>query len=415
MTKSLASSSGSKKDFLWNAIGLTLNAANSLFFLIVVRFINGLDVAGIFTYAFALCIFLYTFTLFYNRSFQVSDIKNKFSFNDYLTCRLATSIVGFLAILIFALINQFSLFEIGIILLLAGFRIIEAISDCFYGAIQKKGKLYQTGISLSIKAVLGLTIFATVDFLTKDLNLSILSLVILNILVFIFYDLKCFHQLYHAHIRPSFSNLKSIIKSCLPVFIFSALAIYLSNCQKYILPYFEPDDIQAIFGILIMPATILGLIGSYLINPFINIFTLHHHKHNYTAFAASCKKILLALFGIGILIFIACYFAGIPLLELIFQLDLKSYQWPLQLIIMASIFYAMAMIASSLLTSLGENRRQTYVYLIASIVATILALALIPSLGIQGAIYSFLISSAILIILYLGLLQLKIYGAKNVK
>ncbi|MBR3172505.1 polysaccharide biosynthesis C-terminal domain-containing protein [Candidatus Saccharibacteria bacterium] len=413
MTKSLKSKNNSKKDFVWNAIGLTLNACNSLFFLIVVRFVNGLDIAGIFTYAFALCIFLYAFAIYFNRSFQVSD--SKYSFNDYLTCRTMTSIISFIAIFIFAIINQFSGFEIAIVLLLSGFRIVEAISDCFYGAIQEKNRLYQTGISLSLKAIFGLLIFFIVDWLTHDLALSIVALIIINLLFFCFYDLKNYRKLYTNKIKLDFTHLKSILKTALPIVIFSALAIYLSNCQKYVLPYFESDEIQAIFGILIMPATVLGLVGSYLINPFINKFTLHHQQKNYAQYISSAQKLLVSLAGIGLIALVICYFIGIPLLELIFQIDLAIYLWPLQLIILASIFYAAAMIISSLLTILGENRRQTYIYLIASIVATVVAILLIPPLGIFGAVYSFLISSVVLIILYLILLQRKLYGAKNDK
>jgi len=402
-----------KKDFLWNAIGLTLNACNSLFFLIVVRFINGLDIAGIFTYAFALCVFLYAFAIYYNRSFQVSDTKFKFS--DYLTCRVVTSIVSLIAILLFALINNFGVFEISIILLLSGFRIVEAISDCFYGAIQKKRKLYQTGISLSLKAIFGLLALFVVDLLTHDLALALIALIIVNLFFFFFYDLRCYRKLYTTKIRLDFTHLGPILKVCLPIFIFSGLAIYLSNCQKYALPYFESNDIQAIFGILIMPATVLGLIGSYLINPFINLFSLHHQQKNYTNFITSAKKLLLSMAGIGILIFLICCPIGIPLLELIFQLDLSVYWWAFQLIILTSIFYASAMIISSLLTILGENRRQTYIYFLAALTATITAVILIPLYGIFGAVYSFLISGSLLIILYFVLLQLKLHRIQNVK
>ena len=407
--------SSSKKDFVWNAIGLTLNACNSLFFLIVVRFINGLDVAGIFTYTFALCIFLYTFVIYYNRPFQVSDHQNKFSFNDYFSCRIATSLLGLIFILSFALINNFGPFEIGVVLFLSCFRIIEAISDCFYGAIQKKGKLYQTGISLSLKAIFGLAVFAIIDWLTKDLILALFALVFINLLFFFTYDLHNFRKLYTTKIRLNFGRLKPILKKGLPIFIFSTLAIYLSNCQKYILPYYEPNDIQAIFGILIMPATILGLIGSYLINPFINTFTLHHTQKNYDKFTSSAKKILLSMTGIGIIALIVCYFIGIPLLNFIFQLDLFAYHDSLQLIVLASLFYAMALIISSLLTILGENRRQTYIYFFTSLIATIIAIIFIPMFGIYGAVNSFLISSITLIILYLVFLQIKIHGVKNVK
>lgn len=403
------------KDFIWNATGLTLNACNSLFFLIVVRFVNGLDVAGIFTYTFALCIFLYTFIIYYNRSFQVSDTKNKFSFNKYLTCRIITSIISLVFILIFALINHFSFLEIGIVLLLTSFRIVEAISDCFYGAIQKKHQLFKTGISLSLKAILGLLFFLIIDLLTKNLLLALLALVIVNLALFFLYDIRVYRKLYTDRIKLDFTHLKPIFKACLPIFIFSALAIYLSNCQKYILPYFESDEIQAIFGILIMPATVLSLVGSYLINPFINLFSHHHEQKDYTSYIKSTKKLLISMGGIGALALLVCYFIGIPLLELIFQLNLSAYQGALMLIVLASIFYAMTMIFSSLLTILGENRRQTYLYFIAALIATAMAIILIPLSGIFGAVYSFLISSFVLVVLYVCLLQLKLKKVKNVK
>lgn len=407
--------SSTKKDFIWNAVGLTLNACNSLFFLIVVRFINGLDIAGIFTYAFALCVFVYSFMIYYNRSFQVADTKNRFAFNEYFTFRVTTSIIGFLLLVIFIIINQSSIFEATIILLLSGFRIVEAISDCFYGAIQKKDKLYQTGISLSLKALLGLLAFFVVDYTTNNLPFAILALIIVNVIFLFAYDIPNYRKLYSNKINLTTKNLKNLLTATLPIFIFSALGIYLSNCQKYILPYYESDEIQAIFGILIMPATVLGLVGSYLINPFINIFSKHHSQKNYSAFISSTKKLLTALALIGVLALVVCFLIGIPLLQAVFQVDLTTYHLTLELIILASIFYAATMIISSLLTIMGENRRQTYIYFFAAIIATVTAIILIPSLSINGAVYSFLLSSFVLIMLYAILLQFKLHGVKNVK
>lgn len=403
------------KNFIWNALGLTLNSANSFFLLMAVRYINGLDIAGIFTYAFALCALEYTLASYYNRSFQVSETKNNYSFNDYLSCRAITSIISLVLLIVFAIISHLSVFEISVILSLSSFRLVEVVSDCFYGAIQKKDKLYQTGISLSIKAIIGLITFIVTDYLTSNLIVATTALATINLIIFFIYDLKNFRKLYQEKIRLNFTKSLSLFKSCFPILIFSALAIFLSNCQKYILPLFVPDDIQAIFGILIMPATVLGLIGAYLINPFINIFSSHHQQKKYVDFAQFAKKILLAITGIGAFALIICHFAGIPLLQLIFQLNLSEYQLALELIILASIFYAIALIISSLLTILNENRRQTYIYLISAISATISGFLLIPSFGIYGAVYSFLISSCILTSLYVILLQLTIHKAKHEK
>ena len=42
-----------RKNFIWNVLGTGLNAFNSLFFMIIVTRLNGVDQAGIFTIAFS--------------------------------------------------------------------------------------------------------------------------------------------------------------------------------------------------------------------------------------------------------------------------------------------------------------------------------------------------------------------------
>lgn len=397
------------KNFIWNAIGLTLNSFNSLFFLIAVRYINGVDIAGIFTYAFALCALFYIISIYYNRSFQVSDAKNKFSFGDYFACRIVTSITSFAAIIVFCLINQCDFFTTAVISLLMLFRIIEAISDCFYGAIHKKSHLYQTGISLAAKAILGLGAFVLADILTHNLLIAISALILINIIIFFVYDTKNYRKLYQEKLSFRSKNLKSILKTCFPVFLFSILSLYLANCQKYVLPYFDSNEAQTIFGILIMPATILSLIGSYLINPVLDTLTNHYESKNIKAYIKLSQKTLLLLLGVGVLAILASYFFGIPVLELIYHLDLSAYQLTLVLIVIASIFFAIAMIISSLLTVIKENRRQTYIYIVTSIFATIISIFLIEHSGIIGAAYAFLFSSIVLVILYIILLQVKLH------
>lgn len=394
-----------RKDFIWNALGLTLNSLNSLFFLIVVRYINGMDIAGIFTYAFALCTFFYVISVYFNRSFQVSDSKNRFSFNDYLSTRVILSVLSFLLIFIFALINRFGIFEISVIMLLMIFRLTESISDCFYGAIHKKSKLYQTGFSLSLKAVLGLLAFFLTDLITKNILISIGSLSIVNIIIFFLYDLKNYRKLYNEKIKLNLNHLKQILKSCFPVFLFQLLSLYLANCQKYILPYFEPNESQTILGILIMPATLLSLVGSYLINPVLKPLTNHFRNHDFKNFVSLSKKVLSFLTILGIFVLVICYFFGIPFLNLLYNLNLNQYNLPFTAIILGSIFFAASLIISNFLTVLKENIRQTYIYIITVVIDTIISILLIKDFGISGAAYSFTISGSIILILYIFLFQ----------
>ena len=77
-----------KKNFIWNTIGLTANAFNSLFFLIAVRFFNGVEIAGTFSYSFSRCALLYVVAMFYTRAYQIANYNNSKKISDFFTFRL---------------------------------------------------------------------------------------------------------------------------------------------------------------------------------------------------------------------------------------------------------------------------------------------------------------------------------------
>ena len=73
-----------KKNVIWNMIGTTANAFNSLFFMIIVTRINGLKDSGVFTLAFSLaCLFCFIGN-YEGRVFQVTDVKQDFSNKEYI-------------------------------------------------------------------------------------------------------------------------------------------------------------------------------------------------------------------------------------------------------------------------------------------------------------------------------------------
>ena len=77
-----------KKDFVWNTLGSLIHAFNSLFFLIIVTRINGLENSGIFSYAFTISNIFLIVATFGGRNYQITDIKKEFSDNVYKNFRL---------------------------------------------------------------------------------------------------------------------------------------------------------------------------------------------------------------------------------------------------------------------------------------------------------------------------------------
>lgn len=388
------------KDFVWNAVGLTLNAFNSLFFLIVVRYINGMDEAGIFTYAFSLCCLFYVFACFFNRTFQIINESDKYSFSDFLSARLIFSGGTLILILVFAIINGFSLLKIMTIVLLMVFRAIEAISECIYGEMQKEDKLYKTGVSLTLKAISGLALFALIDYFTKDMLLGVVGIILANVLIFIFYDGVNFRKIAKEKFVFSTKNVGQILKISMPVMIFTALGAYLANCPKYFMTYFESNEMQTIFGILVMPASVLSLASSYLINPFVAKLDALKKEKELGEFKKTTISIVSIMAGIGALAVGVCYVIGIPVLNFIYNLELGEYKSLLILAVIAAVFYAISGIISNFLTILDENKKQTVIYAITSVIATVLTFLFTMSSGMSGAVWAYLAGGVVLMFGY---------------
>lgn len=390
------------KNFAWNTIGLTFYSFVSLALLIIVKRINGIDTAGIFTYAFSLSTLFFYVALYYSRVYQIANYDGNKNFNQFVSMRILTCIASLIIIVIFSIISGFSFEKIAIIALLMLFRIIDALSDTFYGYLQERGNLYRSGISYTLKSLIGFFAFTIIDYITKNLYLSIMTLVLVNAILLIFYDYRNYKIISsNTKLKFDFSNNKLILKEAFPIFIFSFLSIYLANSQKYVLTYYAKESLQTIFGIIIMPATVLSLIGNYLIIPFVDKLNKCYKEKDIDRFYSISYKILLILFGTGIIGTIAAYFLGIPVLNLIYDVKIDKYLGLLVLIIVASTMVAMSMIISNLLIILKKNSIQLKMYVVISILATILNVVLIKKFSIDGAVFSYMIVYLIMLITYL--------------
>lgn len=388
-----------KKNFIWNVIGLSFNSFISLFLLIIVKRINGLGTAGIFTYAFSLCCLFFIISSFYSRTFQVSEYKREYSFNDYFIARLIFDVISFILVIIFSFISGFDKYKIIVIALLMLYKSIEAICDSIFGQMQIEGNLYKTGISYTLKAIIGLLAFLIIDIFTKDLLLSIVGLFLANVIVLFAYDIPSL-EINFPELKFNKEKFKKLFLITFPVFLYTFLQSYLSNSQKMVMTYFIDNEHQTIFGILIMPATMLLLVGNYIIMPFINDLTDKFKNKKYKEFDRVVNKICLSVFAIGILCVLAGYFLGIPVLNFIYNIELSEYRLMLVVILFGAIFNSIIIILSNILTVLTINKKQTIIYIIMSVVATLITMFMAYNYKIEGLCYSFLIVFALLFVIY---------------
>ncbi len=389
-----------KRDFLWNLIGTSINSFNSLFFMIVINHINLKSEAGVFTYAYSLICLFFIVATFYNRVYQISK-SDKFGSKDFIFYRVLSSLLTILIVFLFSIINGYNLFKLSVIMLICLFRMIEAISDAVYGVLQNNGYLYKSGISLSLKGVLGLIGFTLIDYFTKSITLSLIGLIIVNVVLSYFYDYRNVKKYLSGKIN--FGNILLIFKETLPIFIYSFLAMYVANICKYMLDYFDTAEAQNIFGIIFMPSTVIGLCSAYIVVPIITNLNDLLKSKKYKEFNKLVSKMMIILVGIGVLSIICAYILGIPVLNILYGMDLGDYKNLLLLVLVGATFYTLSNVYSQVLVLLHVHKMQTLIYVVMSIVSTLICYFLISSYKLSGSVYSYVIFMFILLILYLVL------------
>lgn len=200
------------RNFIWNMLGSGLASFNSLFFMMAITRINGLEAAGVFSITFATASIFYTFALYSGRGCHTTDIERKIKDKDYIVSRMITCILTFIGILVFAQVLDYNNDKKIILVLLSLWRIIEAFCDVLYGVMQKNGELHKVGISLLVKGILGLFFFILVDSITKNLIYSCTVLVLISISVMVCYDIRQAKKYIKKEEKATAHNIKAIYR-----------------------------------------------------------------------------------------------------------------------------------------------------------------------------------------------------------
>ena len=96
-----------KLNAIWNTLGITVNSFNSLFFLIIINRVNGVEIAGIFSFAFSIACLLFIVGIYAGRTYQVSDINENLNNYEYLVHKYITCTMMFLIAIVFIIVQKY--------------------------------------------------------------------------------------------------------------------------------------------------------------------------------------------------------------------------------------------------------------------------------------------------------------------
>lgn len=388
-----------RKNFIWNIVGTTFNSFNSLFFMIIVTRVNGTTDAGIFTLAFSTACILYIIGVYAGRIFQVTE-KEKINDKEYIINRITTTVLMMIISIAFVFIKGYEIYKAAIFIIICLYKALEAFSDVLYGVLQKNNLLHKVGKSFFAKAILGLIAFFIIDIVFKNLIIASLMIVFANLLVIFVYDIPNILEVVDKNEKAEMKNIFRIYKTGFFIFAISFLGLYIMNAPKYAIDDFLSEHIQAIYGIIIMPATVIGLFAQFIIHPYLTTIVDLYQEQKIKEIKKLVRKIIVAIIILGVICIIGAYLLGIPVLELIYGIELEVYRLNLVCIILASTLSVIGTIYSSVLTTIRKTFVQFVIYCILTIIAVISSYLLTKFFDINGATGAYFIIMSLQFLLY---------------
>ncbi len=147
-----------------------------------------------------------------------------------------------------------------------------------------------------------------------------------------------------------------------------------------------------------MPATVMGLLCQFIIQPILNKLAECMEIRNENELKMLIFKILKIIIGLGVTAIIIAYFCGIPVLKIVYGIELTEYLLPFIIIMIGAVLYSIELFLSTVLIAMRKTFLQAILYLLVSVISTVIAYVLVERYSILGASIGYFITMLIITI-----------------
>ena len=385
-----------RKNFIWNTLGAGSNAFHSPLFLMIVSRVLGIREAGFFALAFTTGVLLSNIGLFNVRSYQITDYNRSHSDAAYMSARIVTTTLMILAVLVYSLTKISDPSQFALVLLLGLWRVPEVLSDVIHGTLQMNKRLDLAGKSLLIRAILGIAVFTLSVGLYKNLLLACALLVCVNILVLVLFDVRNYRIICPTHKIFFDYMVRDLLRSCFPLFLISLIYAYLVNAPRYSIDLFATPEIQTVYSIIVLPASMILVVFVMVLNPILPRLAELYFSDRRHEFDRMIRRLIIAVTMFSAVYLVFMHLIGIRIFEIVFKVPLLAYRSEFMLAGIGSGLLCIATVYSNLLILIREKRVLLISYLGVTALSAGISVLLVIEKGLFGAAFSYLISMALL-------------------
>lgn len=394
-----------KDGFLWNMVACVLMAFQSVIMLMVLTRTVGLIASGIYTIAYANANLFLNIGKFGMRNYQVSDVTNEYEFEYYRVSRIYTVLVmisvSILYVVIVSKSQNYTIYKSLTIIWMCLFKVIDALEDVYHGLYQKSGRLDIGAKAISIRLIATLLLFSMLVILSGDL---LLSLIVSTVFSFMLYKvvLNWTYEIFKKSrpIKLQRAKMTRLFIECFPLFLGSFLSYYIGNAPKYAIDAQLTDELQACYGFIAMPVFVVGLLNSFIFNPLLYHISKLWVEGDKREFIKKILRQVVIITAITIICILAAAAVGIPVLSILYNVDLSGYKTELLILLLGGGFLGLSGLLNSALTIMRRQKLIVCGYGITAGLAVLFSGIIVRKSGVFGASVLYLILMAILCMLF---------------
>jgi O-antigen/teichoic acid export membrane protein len=385
-----------KKNMLYNTIGsLTYQGCLWITTVLVVILSNGYSDSGILSFAMTVGNMFTAVGTYNMRTYQVSDIKAKYSQRNYVGFRLLTLVIGVIVLGIYSIaVSPDSQTLIAVFAYLL-FKVDESFCDVLYGVDQRGERMDYIGISQFIRGVLVVCAFSFGLYFSQNIVLAILAMYPAGLLVTILYDIP--HARRMDDIRPQLrkEQAKSLLAECLPIVLeILFLGMIVSVARQYYANAYGAERL-GIYAAVATPAVLIQAAARFLYAPALVPLSEKWNASPKESFLPFFKKTLLVMTGFIVVGIAVLAWAGPILLNLVYGQIVEGYTYLFTNVLISTSALAILYYLTDVLVLCRDIKGS----LISASIALATALATMVPLeaifDMQGINYVVILSSAI--------------------
>lgn len=388
------------RDYICNAMGQAAWGGFFPLLTIVVTQLVGIEQAGMFSMAFAIGLLLLFVGNYGVRAYQVSDVAEMQSFNDYQINRAITCAVMLVAGILYCRLRGYSEPMFSICMGVIVFRVIDALADVYEGRLQQKDKLYLAGISQTVRCVTAFAVATIVLAIARNLTWACWAMAIAEGVAVLVLTLPLTFFETERSYPWSTRAVRELFAQCLPLFLAMFLYNVLESLPKFAMEGTLTYDNQLYYNAFYFPSQMILMIFGFIYKPQLvrlaNIWANPSQRKRF-------DLVVLAMFGVivGITALFALVMSwiGIPLMNIMYGIDFEQYRSLMLVMIATGGLCAAIDFLYQIIALLREQDSITKLYLIAIAFAIPVTLLLINFAQLAGAVVASLVIMAILVVL----------------